>query len=113
MAVASTGPATTRRPQASAAAWQSWRLLGAPAHDVDGFDPPADQRFAHAQHVAELHGDAVQRAAEHGPFVAGHRLAGPAAEAADGLRHVVRGKELGRVRIDERDQRPGGRRAAG
>ena len=36
----------------------------AAAHDVDGFDPPADERFAHPQRLAKLHGDAFQPTAE-------------------------------------------------
>ncbi len=71
MAVASTGPATTRRPQASAVFWQSRRFcVPPPTMWIVSMRPPSEL-LQPGEHHAALQRQALQRAADHAPLVAG------------------------------------------
>ncbi len=91
-AVASTGPAWTGIPQASAVNWQSRAFRAAAADHVDRPDRRAEDRFDPADRPAVLQGQALQGAADEGPFVGRDGLAGPAWRRRPGGRACRRGR---------------------
>ena len=114
-AAASTGPASTGRPQASAVSWQSSVVAGAAAddvHDVDARGRPAGRRCGRCAPVGE--GEAVEDAA--GDLAGRLRAAARRrrAPADDALGHRVGGMSPGEqervVDVDDGAQR---RRGAG
>ena len=107
-AAASTGPVTTRRPQASAVNWLSRRFwLPPPTMRTEvrrGPGTPSALVSSSSKRVddpAIAQRQAFQAAAHDLAHRFGRGLIGAAAEGADGVDHVGRLEEVGRVGVDD------------
>ena len=95
MAVASMGPATTRRRQALAAIWQSCVFCVPPPTMWMVFNPSADEFFERFQRTAIIHRQAFQRTADDGAFRIRNGLIGAPARTANRFRHILRRQKAG------------------
>ena len=110
-AVASTGPAMTRLPVASAVSWQRSRFCDPPPTMCTTSDVRVREAFGVGDGPGVAGGEAVQDAPDDGCGVVRQDVAGVADGGADAFGHVVRGDEIGIVGVDLRAagrQRRGG-----
>ena len=101
-AVASTGPASTRRPSTSAVIWQSTRVARAAADHVDRLDAAAADLLEPLEHEPVLAGERDEDAAHE----LARRLRRPLARAHAGLgdapRHVAGAQQVLVVGVEQR-----------